>query len=104
MARRLGCRYKGTVIRGGVEAIRGTPAWMNRKLFKAFYELGKTFGQTGEFDKQIVRGLAEPERLTKFSFWFYKLVADRFIWDRLLKKNNAFGNRFAKPYAHRAGA
>jgi len=99
LAVRLGCRYKGTVIRGGVEGIRFLPAWMTRKLFKSFYELGKTFGERGEFDKQIVLKLAQPERLTKFQFRVLKLVGERFYWDKMLKKNNAFEKRFAKPYA-----
>ena len=99
LAVRLGCRYKGTVIRGGVEGIRFLPAWMTRKLFKSFYELGKTFGERGEFDKQIVLKLAQPERLTKYQFRVLKLVGERFYWDKMLKKNNAFEKRFAKPYA-----
>jgi len=75
------------------------PAWMNKKLFKSFYELGKSFGETGEFDKQIVGKLGQPERLTKFQFQVFKLVGERFYWDKMLKKNNAFEKRFAKPYA-----
>ena len=98
LAVRLGCSYKGTVIRGGVEGIQSLPAWMNRKLFKSFYELGKTFGKTEEFDEQIVLKLAQPERLTKFQFWVLKLFGNLY-WNRMLKKNNAFEKRFAKPYA-----
>ena len=60
LAERLGCRYKGTVIKGGVEGIQGQPSLMTRKLFKSFYELGKTFGKTGEVNKQIVLKLAHP--------------------------------------------
>jgi len=99
LAKRLGCRYKGTVIRGGVEGIRATPDRMNRKLFKSFYELGKAFGETGEFDKQIVFKLGQPERLTKFYFWIIKLITHKLYWDKMLKKNNAFEKRFARPYA-----
>ncbi len=99
LAKRLGCRYKGTVIRGGVEGIRATPDRMNRKLFKSFYELGKAFGETGEFDKQIVFKLGQPERLTKFYFWIIKLVTHKLYWDKMLKKNKAFEKRFARPYA-----
>jgi len=100
LAVRLGCRYKGTVIKGGVEAIRGTPAWLNRKrrLFKSFYELGKSFGQTGQFNKQIAFNLAKPERYSKFQFWVYRLVAHNLYWNPLLKKNTAFEKRFAQPY------
>jgi len=98
LAVRLGCKYKGTVIRGGGEGIRMTPDRMNRKLFTSFYELGKAFGETGEFDKQIVFKLGQPERITKFYFWFMKLMPHKSYWDTMLKKNNAFEKRFARPY------
>lgn len=98
LAMRLGCRYMGTVIRGGVEGIRVTPAWMNKKLFKSFYELGRTFGETREFDKQVVLSLAKPERYSKFQFWVFKLLGHNLYWNPMLKKNNAFEKRFDKPY------
>ncbi len=98
LAVRLGCRYKGTVIKGGVEVIRATPNWMNKGLFKSFFKLGKTFGTTGEFNAQIMRQLLKPEKLSKWHFRFFKLTGDKFYWDKLLKKNNAFEKRFTKPY------
>ena len=97
LAVRLRCRYKGTVVRGGVEGIRALPAKMTRKLFKSFYELGKSFGETGEFDEQIVRKLARGEKLTKFQFRIFKLFGHNY-WNSMLKKNNAFEKRFDKPY------
>jgi hypothetical protein len=99
LAKRLGCRYKGTVIRGGGEGIRATPDRRNRKLFTSFYELGKAFGETGEFDKQIVFKLGQPERINKLYFWFAKFITHRRYWDKILKRNKAFEKRFARPYA-----
>ena len=99
LAARLGCRYTGTVIKGGVEGIQAQPALMTRKLFNSFYQLGKAFGATGKFDDQIVRKLAQPERLTKFGFRVFKFLGERFYWDKMLTKNKAFKKRFAKPYA-----
>ena len=103
LTRRLGCKYTGTVIKGGTEGIQVQPPSMTRKLFKSFYELGKTFGKTGAFDKQIVLKLAKPERLTKFQLWAFRLLSKigltNFYWDSQLKKNNAYEKRFAKPYA-----
>jgi len=103
LTRRLGCRYTGTVIKGGVEGIQVQPAWMTRKLFKYFYQLGKTFGETGKFDEQIMLKLAKPERYSKFVLLAYKLLdkigLTKFYWNKMLKENNAYEKRFAKPYA-----
>ena len=84
LARRLGCRYVGTVVKGGVEGIQVQPAWMTRKLFKSFYELGKTFGKTGRFDEQIMLKLAKRERYSKFGLLIAKLLdkigLTKFYW------------------------
>ncbi len=99
LAKRLGCRYKGTIIRGAGESIRGTPELMNRGLYKAFYKLGVAFGKTGEFDKKMVANLAKPERYSKLKFWIIKTIGQKMYWDPMLKKNNAYEKRFDKPYA-----
>jgi len=43
LASRLGCRYVGTVIKGGCEGIRTRPARRTRKLFESFYQLGQVY-------------------------------------------------------------
>jgi NAD(P)H-dependent FMN reductase len=98
LARRLGCRYKGTVTRGGVEGIRTLPERMNRKLFNSFYQLGETYGKTGEFDKQIVLKLKQPEKINKRQFFVMKFFGHSLYWNPMLKKNKAFDKRFARPY------
>jgi multimeric flavodoxin WrbA len=102
LAKRLGCRYKGTVIRGGVEGIRVMPSLMNRGLFKAFYKLGEAFGKTGEFDKKLVANLAKPERLSKPWFQIVRAITHKTYWDSMLKKNNAYEKRFDRPYVAEA--
>ncbi len=123
-AERMGCEYKGTVIRGAYEAIR-IPPLLDKMLHKfiiamgktfnkggmggvtdikrlneKFYELGAAFGKTGELNKDIIYQLAQPEKLSKIDFWLYKLVGERLYWNNMLKKNNAFDNRFDRPYVH----
>jgi len=99
LAKRLGCRYKGTIIRGSGGSARGMPALMNRRLFKALYKLGEAFGKTGEFDKKIVADLAKPERVSKLQFWIMRTIGPKMMWDPMLKKNNAYEKRFDRPYA-----
>lgn len=98
LASRLGCRYMGTVIKGGCEGMGARPSWMTKKLFRSFYELGKAFGETGEFDEQIVRKLAQPVRMSKFKLLLVRIGLLNFYWNSMLKKNNAFAKRFDKPY------
>jgi len=102
LAQRLGCKYLGTVIKGGVEGIQMKPPWMTRKLFDAFYRLGVHFGKTGTFDEEIIQSLANRERMSGFTRALFRLLAitglTNFYWDTQLKKNNAYEQRFDKPY------
>jgi multimeric flavodoxin WrbA len=107
LSQRLGCKYKGTVIKGMGEIVKGeaigaVPGWINKNLYKSFYKLGKKFGTIGEFDEKIMQKLSKPERLTKFNSLFWKSLykgINILYWNKLLKENNAFQKRFAKPYA-----
>jgi len=118
----MNCVYKGTVIRGGVEALKIVPILENffqkfivavgnitniggvgyffntKRLFRKFYRLGITYGKTGEYDMDIINQLAKPEKLTRIGFLLFKSVAENFYWNNLLKKNNAMHKRFRTPY------
>jgi NAD(P)H-dependent FMN reductase len=98
LSARLGCRYIGTVIRGSVEGIRAMPEFINKKLFRMFYELGKTYGETGKFDEQLVRQLAGPEKWSRFRFRINSALTNKIYWNPMLKKNQAFEKRFDRPY------
>jgi len=52
-ASRLGCRYVGTIIKGGCEGIRTRPAKRTRKLFESFCQLGQIYEK--RFDKPYIR-------------------------------------------------
>jgi hypothetical protein len=66
LASRLGCRYIGTIIKGGCEGVRSRPARKNKKLFGALYQLGQIYGETGRFDERLIHKLAQPESFPKF--------------------------------------
>jgi hypothetical protein len=103
LAQRLGCRYLGTVVKGGVEGIQVKPSWMTRRLFREFYCLGEGFGRSGSFDEKKVRRLARPERLSAAVRLLYRLLdltgLTRSYWDWMLKKNGAYDRRFVRPYS-----
>ncbi len=122
LALRLVCGYKGTVIRGGVETIKALPLlnifqqWFckfsaltnfagvghlldKKKLTHSFQELGREFGVSGKFDSDMVAAITEPDRIGAFGFWAFKFVAHNLYWDLVLRKNNVYAERFARPYA-----
>jgi hypothetical protein len=103
LAERLGCRYFGTIVKGGVEGIQVKPPWMTRRLYERFYDLGETFGRSGELDPMMLRQLARPERLSLPMRLLYRLLdltgVSGSYWNWMLKKNGAYDQRFARPYA-----
>ncbi len=98
----MGCRYLGTMVKGGVEGIRIMPSRMTKKLFGRFYELGKTLGEHGRFEEKALRTLAGPEKYSKPSLLRLRLLNKTglasFYWDMKLKQNAAYKKRFARPY------
>ena len=104
LASRLGSRYIGTIIKGQCEGIRKRPAKKTKKLFESFYQLGQIYGETGRFDEQLIRKLAQPEKFPKFiipllDFLLLKIGIANAHWHPEMKENNAFEKRFARPYA-----
>jgi len=101
-AARLGCRHTGTVIRGGVEGIQVMPPRMTKKLFNKFFQLGTEYASTGRFDLEIIEKLAPRDYLSRgrrllMRFFQFTGLAN-FYWNAELKKNQAYKERFARPY------
>ncbi len=103
LARRLGSRYLGTIVRGGSEGIQLMPPMMTGKLFRTLRELGHVYGSTGAFDAALVHSLAKSERFSWRGRLLLNVMAKLGItdayWNSQLKKNGAFERRFAQPYA-----
>jgi NAD(P)H-dependent FMN reductase len=102
LAARLGSRYLGAVVKGGCEGVRVMPEQMNRKLFAALQEAGKSLAQGGCFDPLLLRSLARPEHYPRWSaplFWvFAHTKLANFYWDGQLRENGVYEQRFARPY------
>jgi hypothetical protein len=103
LAARLGCRYLGTIVKGGCEGVRVMPERMNRRLFDSLYEIGRAFGASAQFDQALLRRLAKPERYPKWAVpvfhVLFKVGLGTFYWNGLLKENGVYDQRFARPYA-----
>jgi hypothetical protein len=102
LTRRMGCRYLGTVIKGGVEGIQFMPESMTRKLYKLFYQLGAHFGEHDEFSPELVKKLKGSLRMSgikQMGFRVFKLTGlPDFYWNSHLKKFGAYEKRYDRPY------
>jgi FMN-dependent NADH-azoreductase len=102
LALRMGSRYIGTVIRGGVEGIQVKPEYLNRRLFMAFASLGRHFGVTKEFHPITAKKLAGRDRMTAFGRVALRLFMatglNNIYWNMQMKKNGAFERSFDRPY------
>lgn len=99
----LGAEPMGVVKKAGVEGIRLMPPSMNQKLFSAFQDLGHSLIAKKQFDLNIISQLAKPRTLNFFSRFIFRIMnflgLANFYWNMNLKKNKAYNQRFAKPYA-----
>ena len=103
LTKRLNYTYLGTVIRGGSAGIYMMPEQMNKKLFLHLRMLGEHFESNGSFHIEIINDLAKPNKLSKGKSrllqFSHKLgLGDNMFWNMMLKKNNALGRKFDKPF------
>ncbi len=103
LSRRLRCRYLGTALRGGGGSVRSIPAFMAGSFLENVRSLGRSLAAIGEFDSEVIRRFAGSEKLPLLRLWSMGTIGDRmaraFFWHREMKKNGAYGRRFARPYA-----
>ena len=107
LAARLGSPYLGAIIKGGCEGVHVMPEQMNRKLFDKLVAIGKTFGETGQFDVAQLRALAKPERYPAYLVPAFKALVKiplfSFYWNNQLKENGVYDQRFARPFVEDVG-
>jgi NAD(P)H-dependent FMN reductase len=103
---RLGCIYAGTIVRGGGEALQMMPDEANKKLWAQLRTLGEQLARQGAFAEKELKRIAGMERLPKWAAPLTALAAKlpivQFYWNSKLKKNGAWSQRFAAPYAPKA--
>ncbi len=102
LARRLGARSLGTIVKGGIEGIRARPPWMRRAILSPFAEMGRDLARTGTLDSAKLVRLARPERLpfgpmSAIPLAVARLMSDRW-WNSQLRRNGALAERDARPY------
>jgi Flavodoxin-like fold len=105
LARRMGCEYAGTIIRGGGEALQMMPEDANKKLWTDLRMLGSSLAVEGHFDPALLAKVARTERYSTAKTALLKAALRfpiaQFYWNGQLKRNGAWEGRFATPYAER---
>lgn len=103
LAKKQGAGFIGAVLKGGVEGIQVRPQKWTAGLLNQFRRLGKTFRETGTFDEATLAEFRKPWKLNPARRCIYKVMSwsglANFYWNYKLKQNNAFKDRFARPYA-----
>ena len=70
----LGCGYTGTLIKGDMFGVGMMDEKTREKMLAPFTEMGKTFAQTGRFEKTVVDVFAAPEYMSKKQILMYNMV------------------------------
>lgn len=104
LTRRLQRDYLGTAIKGGVEGFQLQSEKEQAKILKSFVELVESVFDNGHMSAQSLEKLADMAYLPKSVLLLFKFLVPTGLlntyWDRQLKQNNAFSQRFDTPYAY----
>ncbi|MGD0859466.1 MAG: NAD(P)H-dependent oxidoreductase [Terracidiphilus sp.] len=102
LARRLGSKYAGTIVRGGGESLQMMPDEANKKLWAQLRTLGEQLARDGRFGEAELKAVAGVERFSALTAAVagrvFKLPIAQFYWTGKLKKNGVWERRFAAPY------
>ena len=92
----LGAKYTGTVVAAGSMGL-------SAKRQKVIRQLGRRLPETMVFDTELISRASQFEELSKAMIPIMTILCKAGLlnsyWDKDLKKNGVFADRFAKPYA-----
>ena len=97
----LGCEYAGTLIKGDMFGTSRVDEKTREKMLAPFTQMGRTFAQTGCFEKTAVDAFASPEYMPEKQIRMYNLVGkhiSRFFMGRIAKKLGCKEKLDARPY------
>ena len=97
----LGCDYAGTLIKGDMFGTSLVDEKTREKMLAPFTEMGRTFAQTGCFEKTAADAFAAPEYMLEKQIRMYNLVGkhiSRFFMGRIAKNLGCREKLDARPY------
>ena len=102
LAVRLGRKYMGTAIKGGVEGLQLRPPIAQEKMMEPMVTTIVNLVKDGTFNPANIQQLAIPIHFNKRTIVLFRIFSKiglvNFFWDRQLKENNAYEKRFDHPY------
>jgi hypothetical protein len=102
LARRLGSRWLGAILKPGAEGMRDRPPFMERATLRGLERLGRTLASERRLEPSAVAALAGPERFAAGALGPLRaalgLRLGAWSWDRQLAANGALALRDARPY------
>lgn len=102
LALRLGRKYVGTAIKGGVEGLQQRPVDAQQKMIEPMVKTIVDLVHEGTLNPIHIQQLALPVCLSRGIIIIFKILSKigliNLFWDRQLKENNAYDKRFDQPY------
>ena len=97
----LGCDYAGTLIKGDMFGTSLVDEKNREKMLAPFTQMGRTFAQTGSFEKAAVDAFAGPEYMPEKQIRMYNRVGkhiSRFFMGHIARKLGCKEKLDARPY------
>ena len=97
----LGCDYAGTLIKGDMFGTSRVDDKTREKMLAPFTQMGRTFAQTGSFEKVAVDAFAGPEYMPEKQIRMYNRVGkhiSRFFMGHIARKLGCKEKLDARPY------
>ena len=97
----LGCDYAGTLIKGDMFGTSLVDEKNREKMLAPFTQMGRTFAQTGNFEKAAVDAFAGLEYMPEKQIRMYNRVGkhiSRFFMGHIARKLGCKGRLDARPY------
>ena len=97
----LGCDYAGTLIKGDMFGTSLVDEKNREKMLASFTQMGRTFAQTGSFEKVAVDAFAGPEYMPEKQIRMYNRVGkhiSRFFMGHIARKLGCKEKLDARPY------
>lgn len=104
LAKELNMKYLGTLVKPEASAIYMMPKFMTKKLFARLETFGKIYEEIHRFDEKIIKKMKQPYKITGYKLKWLQLAKKIGLidigWNKFLRENNAFEERYDRPFCN----